>query len=188
MRIIVAIALVFIFAGCSSIKVVKFDAAKPAGLPFYLSKQMVKVSKIKYDFKKIADLGAEPFYTINTVERELVMVQDMNAAYSINQSRSFLGESAFKIERSSSSSTSASNCDIAKVETSNKEGVTEFLKGLIEGAKTVTEALKTAPAGGAAPPGLVTTDEATYFNTLAGSGIIVFKSVVEIKFEELCPN
>lgn len=181
MRIIMMIALVFVFVGCSSIKVARLNPEKPAGLPFYLTKPMVKVSQIKYVFKKLPELK-DVVYTIETIEKEIVTVPDKKASYTINHIRSFLGESTFKVERSSGTGTG--NSDIAKLETTNKEGITEFLKGLFEGSKSLAEAAKTIGMA-APPPGLVTPDEAAYFKDLVSQGLVVFKTVEKIWFEEL---
>lgn len=181
MRLIIMIALAFVFVGgCSSIKVARLNPEKPDGLPFYLTKPMVKVSQVKYIFKKLPDLSE--VYTIETLEKEIVTVQDKKASYTINNIRSFVGESTFKVERSSGTSTN--NSDIAKVEVVNKEGVTEFLKGLFEGSKSLAEAAKTIGMA-APPPGLLTTEESNYFQKLVEKDILVFKTVEKIWFEEL---
>lgn len=182
MRLIIMIALAFVFVGCSSIKVARLNPEKPAGLPFYLTKPMVKVSQVKYVFKKTADLSE--VYTIETLEKEIVTVQDKKALYTINHIRSFVGESKFTVERPTGTTTN--NSDIAKVAIENKEGVTEFLKGLFEGSKSLAEAAKTISEVAPPPSGLLTTEEASYFKELLlNEKIIVFKTVEKIWFEEL---
>lgn len=176
MRFIVMF-LLFGLLGCSAIDVEKLNTSDPEGLPFYLDKSMIKVTKITYEFYRVSD--GVTIKTINTEEREVVSVTDKNAAYTVNQTRSFAGENKFGLERSN-------DHNINKVSTENKEGLTEFLKGLVEGGKTLTELAKEGAKGSAAAPaGVFSEGESTYFSTLAQNGILVFKTITSISFEDL---
>lgn len=170
------IVLILTLGGCSAIKVERLDPNQPSGLPFYLTKPMIKVTKIKYVFYDKSK--ATTVQTVDTVEKEIVTVPDKSAAYTVNHLRAFAGETKFKLERLNS-------YDISKIETENKEGVTEFLKGLIEGAKTLTEVAKEADKAKAAPASVYSEAEGTYFANLAQKDILVFKTIVDIAFEEL---
>lgn len=171
-----AMVLILALAGCSSIKVERLNRENPSGLPFYLIKPMVKVTTIEYTFYSLSQ--NKEIGKVRAVDKEIVTVPDTSAAYTVNHQRAFAGETKFKLERSNS-------YDISKIETENKEGITEFLKGLVEGAKTISEIAKEAEKAKAAPAGVITSDEATYFNALAQKDVAVFKSVINVSFEEL---
>jgi hypothetical protein len=159
--------------GCSSIHVKTLDKGSPEGLPFYMPKPLVKVTATTYNFFK--EGAITPFTSGTTVEKEIITVIDPSSAYTINHRRSFAGESTFKVE--------AANGAITSVESVNKEGLTEFLKGLVEGANNLEEVAREAAAV-AKPAGAITDNESTYFQMLAQKNILVVKSVA-ISFETL---
>ncbi len=139
---------VSLVSGCSSVRVRALNPEKPDGVPFMLTKQLVKVTTTTTRILSLRTL--QVVRESGSVEREVIEVMDPTRAYSINKTRPFAGESKFSMER-----TNASN--LAKLSVEDKEGVTEFLKGLAEGAKTLVEAAAAAKeaAGGApaaAPP------------------------------------
>jgi len=172
-RFVILMTATSLLIGCSAVRVKPLDKANPDGIPFYLPKSIVKVTTTTYNFFKEGAIA--PFTSGTTVEKEIITVVDPVAAYTINQRRSIAGESTFKLE--------ASNGALTKIETSNKEGLTEFLKGLVEGAKTLTELAKEAGQV-AKPAGAITDNESPYFQALAQQKILVVKSVT-ITFEPL---
>ena len=133
-----------IVVGCSSIKVTKLDSSKdPDGIPFYLTKQIVQVTTTTTTIRKISTMEKISEYT--SVERQIIEIIDPTKAFAVNKTKPFAGESKFSVERTTS-------FNLTKVAVEDKEGLTEFLKGIVEGAKSITEAAKTAASIGAAAP------------------------------------
>ena len=176
----ITIAVVMI-VGCSSVEVSKYDGQDPKGVPFYLTKPIVEITTVEYTY--IDKASATTISSYQSEERKIINVIDKDEAYTINHRRPFAGESKMKISRSAAAN-GISSSDLASVEVENKEGVTEFLKGLVEGTKTLSEVAKSLGEA-AAVAGAFTTGEATYFTTLAGQGIVVTKRVVSIRYEDL---
>lgn len=143
-KFLLLVPLLAIVAGCSSIRVTKLDSSKdPDGIPFYLTKQIVQVTTTTTTIRKISTMEEVSKY--KSVERQIVEVIDPANAFVVNKTKPFVGESKFSVERTTSS-------NLTKVAVEDSEGLTEFLKGIFEGAKTLTEAAKTAASfGGAAP-------------------------------------
>jgi hypothetical protein len=156
---------ILLLVGCSSISVSKLDTNNPSGFPFYLTKPMFKITSTTLTFFDIKEKKVIETKTVE--EQEVVSVPDRNAAYTVNHARPLSGESKFSVDRT--------NGEISKIAVENKEGLTEFLKGLVEGAKTISEIAKEAPTKGA-PAGAITESEASYFNNLLNKDIVVFKS------------
>jgi hypothetical protein len=179
-----AIALLALgLSACGSVAVEKLNPEDPSGVPFYLTKPMKKITTTEYTF---LDANQNPPLVLRqyqSVEAQIVNVVDRSAAYTINHTRSFAGESTLKLKRSAADN-GISSSDLAEVEAESKEGLTEFLKGLFEGAKTLSEAQKTLAEAGAVA-GAVTEGEATYFGTLLEKGIMVTKKIVSVDYVDL---
>lgn len=176
MRVVGPFLLGLLLVGCTSLEVKKLDAKNPGGVPFYLTKPVKRELTITYDFFLIAT-GA-PIGTSTVKQVDIINMIDRDAAYTINHRRSFAGESKLKLERST-------GADISKIEVENKEGVTELLKGLFQGAKDIAETAASLASGAAKPAGAIDQHEATYFGTLATKGIGVRKSVTSVVLTDL---
>jgi hypothetical protein len=179
-RLAPIVALASLLAGCYSISVKKLDPSDPGGMPFYLTKPVKQTTTTTFTLTRIADAQgttlAEPkvVATHKIVEVAVIEVLDRSQAYTLNKFKAFAGESKFKFERPTQASTSA----ISKAEVEDKEGITEFFKGLVEGAKTLTElAREGAKATAGKPAGLMTEDESGVVTALLNKGYLLLKTV-----------
>lgn len=183
LRIVTVLAAVLLLWGCNSIDIKKLDPGNPAGIPFYMTKPMLETTTTEYVFRKL-DSG-DKLFEYRSEETKIVNVIDKEAAYTINHTRAFAGESTFKLGRSIVTN-GISGSDLSSIEVINKEGITEFLKGLFEGTKQLTEAAKELAKEGAGAAGAgVDSNEASIFEKLLAAGIIVTKHIISVTYTDL---
>jgi hypothetical protein len=169
----------FIF-GCTSVRVEKLNPEAPSGIPFYLTKHLRQRTETTYTIYSLNNLTV-PVLTFSTVEMSVVEVLDRAHAYALNKMKPPFGTSKFTVERANNAISS-----LSKVSIEDSEAITDFLKGLVEGAKTLTE---TARAGAdtattAAPAGLFDQNEATMFEKLLARDFLLIKSTT-VSLEDL---
>lgn len=172
----IIIMIIIGITGCSAITVEKLNQNDPSGLPFYLEKPMMKISKINYRFIDMKTW--KEITSVNTEERTIENVLDKSSAYTVNQYRSFAGESKFDLERTNS-------YNVTKIGTENKEGITEFLKGLVEGTKTLTELAKEGAKASSGAPAGYDEGESGYFQKLAEKDVMVIKTTTSVLYQDI---
>ena len=167
-----------LFAGCSSVRVQKLNPKEPDGIPFYLTKQKVMVTTTTLQVRSLLHPEAPPVATSVSVNRELIEVMDRSQAYTLNKNRPFAGSSKFSMERAGANST------LNKVSEEDTEGLTDFLKGISEGAKTLADAAKTGKEAFLAAPVAPVQISDKIQDALIKNGFYLDQKV-EVTFEDL---
>jgi hypothetical protein len=186
-----SLMLLFNLIACQTVSVKRYDMGSkqdPEGIPFHLTRPMKKITTTKYSFKKLAAdrVNNQDLFSTEVVSLEIVNVVDTSRAFTINKYKAFFGETKFEFQRTQPGGEKgeASSTDLSVVKTEDKEGITEFLKGLVEGAKTGIEGAKQLK--GAAPvPFALDENEADFFTEMLAKDILVVKTV-SVDLQPVC--